>query len=80
MSSPIAAALRASRQRTLALLDASGQRGRAWIIGFNAETMQYEDLVEAARTEAAEMLDGPPERVDAHLARWLSGREEFLKA
>ena len=25
--------------RTLALLDASGQRGRAWIIGFNAETM-----------------------------------------
>jgi glycerophosphoryl diester phosphodiesterase len=25
--------------RTLALLDAAGQRGRAWIIGFNAETM-----------------------------------------
>jgi glycerophosphoryl diester phosphodiesterase len=25
--------------RTLAHLDASGQRGRAWVIGFNADTM-----------------------------------------
>ena len=38
------------------------------------------DLVEAARDEAAAMLAGPPAAVDAHLARWLSGREEFLKA
>jgi ATP-dependent DNA helicase RecG len=38
------------------------------------------DLVEAAREEAAAMLTGPAERVDAHLARWLSGREDFLKA
>jgi ATP-dependent DNA helicase RecG len=45
-----------------------------------ADLERDEDLVEAARTEAAEMLEGPPERVDAHLARWLSGREEFLKA
>jgi len=38
------------------------------------------DLVDAARDEAAAMLAGPAERVDAHLARWLSGREDFLKA
>jgi len=38
------------------------------------------DLVEAARFEADAMLAGPAERVDAHLARWLAGREEFLKA
>jgi ATP-dependent DNA helicase RecG len=38
------------------------------------------DLVEAARDEATAMLDGPPGPVDAHLARWLAGREEFLKA
>jgi ATP-dependent DNA helicase RecG len=38
-------------------------------------------LVEAARDEAALMLQsGPSDAVDAHLARWLSGREEFLKA
>ncbi len=45
-----------------------------------ADLERDEDLVEAARTEASVMLQGPPERVDAHLARWLSGREEFLKA
>jgi ATP-dependent DNA helicase RecG len=38
------------------------------------------DLVDAARIEADAMLAGPRERVDAHLARWLAGREEFLKA
>jgi ATP-dependent DNA helicase RecG len=38
------------------------------------------DLVEAARDEAHAMLAGPSGPVDAHLARWLSGREEFLKA
>jgi ATP-dependent DNA helicase RecG len=38
------------------------------------------DLVDAARIEADAMLAGQPERVDAHLARWLAGREEFLKA
>jgi ATP-dependent DNA helicase RecG len=37
-------------------------------------------LVEAARDEAVRMLSGSPERVDAHLDRWLAGREEFLKA
>ena len=38
------------------------------------------ELVEAARDEAAAMLAGSPAVVDAHLARWLAGREEFLKA
>jgi ATP-dependent DNA helicase RecG len=38
------------------------------------------DLVEAARLEASAMLEGPPQQVDEHLARWLAGREEFLKA
>jgi len=38
------------------------------------------DLVEQARQEASAMLAGPPARVDAHLARWLSGREDYLKA
>ena len=38
------------------------------------------DLVDAAREEAAAMLQGPPEAIDAHLARWLAGREDFLKA
>jgi ATP-dependent DNA helicase RecG len=37
-------------------------------------------LVEAARDEAAAMLAGPAAAVDAHLERWLAGREEFLKA
>jgi len=38
------------------------------------------ELVEAARIEAAAMLAGPSAAVDAHLQRWLAGREEFLKA
>jgi ATP-dependent DNA helicase RecG len=38
------------------------------------------DLVEAARLEASAMLEGPQQQVDEHLARWLAGREEFLKA
>jgi ATP-dependent DNA helicase RecG len=38
------------------------------------------ELVESARIEAAAMLAGPSAAVDAHLQRWLAGREEFLKA
>ena len=38
------------------------------------------ELVDAARDEAAAMLTGPVAAVDAHLDRWLAGREEFLKA
>jgi ATP-dependent DNA helicase RecG len=38
------------------------------------------DLLEAARNEAVAMARHEPALVDAHLARWLPGREEFLKA
>ena len=38
------------------------------------------ELVEAARSEAVAMLAGPTAAVDAHLQRWLAGREEFLRA
>jgi ATP-dependent DNA helicase RecG len=38
------------------------------------------DLVEAARGEASRMLAGPVAAIDAHLDRWLAGREDFLKA
>jgi ATP-dependent DNA helicase RecG len=37
-------------------------------------------LVEAARDCAARMLREDPARADAHLERWLGGREEFLSA
>ena len=36
-------------------------------------------LVEQARALAHELLRHDPATVDAHLARWLGGREEFLK-
>ena len=38
------------------------------------------DLVEAARDCASHMLTHDPQRVDAHISRWLGMREEFLKA
>ncbi len=37
-------------------------------------------LVEKARAAAEELLRDAPERADAHLKRWLGGREELLKA
>jgi ATP-dependent DNA helicase RecG len=36
-------------------------------------------LVDRARTLAQELLRSDPATVDAHLARWLGGKEEFLK-
>ncbi|RXZ33311.1 ATP-dependent DNA helicase RecG [Oxalobacteraceae bacterium CAVE-383] len=36
-------------------------------------------LVDQARTLAQQLLRDDPATVDAHLARWLGGREEFLK-
>ncbi len=38
------------------------------------------DLAAAARECAARMLEGDQATVEAHLDRWLGGREEFLKA
>jgi ATP-dependent DNA helicase RecG len=39
-----------------------------------------EALVEAARAAAEELLRAHPANADAHLKRWLTGREEMLKA
>jgi ATP-dependent DNA helicase RecG len=36
-------------------------------------------IVEWAREAAAQLLEHEPESVDAHLRRWMSGREDFLK-
>ena len=38
------------------------------------------ELVEAAQEVALRMLKEAPQRVEAHLERWLGSREEFLKA
>jgi ATP-dependent DNA helicase RecG len=57
------------------------QSGEAMLRFANLETDQW--IVEQARDVAAWLLDaGTPEAeaiVDAHLQRWLGGREEFLK-
>jgi ATP-dependent DNA helicase RecG len=37
-------------------------------------------LVEQARAVAEELLRDAPAVADAHLARWMAGREELLKA
>ena len=38
------------------------------------------DLVEPARQIAEAMLADHPDAARAHVARWLAGRQEFLKA
>ncbi len=53
------------------------QSGQALLRFANLETDQW--LVEAARTLAQDLLREAPQTVDAHLARWLGAREEFLK-
>ncbi|MBC7415168.1 MAG: ATP-dependent DNA helicase RecG [Herminiimonas sp.] len=53
------------------------QSGQALLRFANLETDQW--LVEAARTLAQTLLRDEPATVDAHLARWLGAREEFLK-
>jgi ATP-dependent DNA helicase RecG len=58
------------------------QSGQAMLRFADLETDQW--LVEHARNLAAKLLeaDGPPAYaaiVEAHLARWLGGKEEFLK-
>ena len=45
-----------------------------------ADLERDEALVERARECADEMLREPTGEVDAHLERWLGGREEFLRA
>jgi ATP-dependent DNA helicase RecG len=37
-------------------------------------------MVEEARSAAETLLRDYPQAADAHLARWLAGKEELLKA
>jgi ATP-dependent DNA helicase RecG len=53
------------------------QSGQAMLRFADLETDQW--LVEKARDVAQALLRADPTTVDAHLARWLGGREEFLK-
>ena len=39
-----------------------------------------EDLVRRARRAAQALLDSHPELAERHVARWLGGRAEYLKA
>jgi ATP-dependent DNA helicase RecG len=53
------------------------QSGQAMLRFADLQTDQW--LVEKARDVAQTLLRDDPATVDAHLARWLGGREEFLK-
>jgi ATP-dependent DNA helicase RecG len=53
------------------------QSGQALLRFADLETDQW--LVEKARTVAQELLRDDPATVEAHLARWLGAREDFLK-
>jgi ATP-dependent DNA helicase RecG len=54
------------------------QSGQAMLRFADLETDQW--LVEKARTVAQALLRNDPVSVEAHLARWLGAREDFLKA
>lgn len=54
------------------------QSGQAMLRFADLQTDQW--LVEQARNLAERLLREEPQTVDAHLKRWLGGREEFLKA
>ncbi|HEX7650601.1 MAG TPA: ATP-dependent DNA helicase RecG [Noviherbaspirillum sp.] len=53
------------------------QSGQAMLRFADLETDQW--LVDEARDVAQQLLRNDPATVEAHLARWLGGREEFLK-
>jgi ATP-dependent DNA helicase RecG len=53
------------------------QSGQAMLRFADLQTDQW--LVEKARDAAQALLRDDPATVEAHLARWLGGREEFLK-
>lgn len=53
------------------------QSGEAMLRFADLSTDQW--LVEIARDQATRLLATSPDVVDAHLTRWLGGREEFLK-
>ncbi|HET7098346.1 MAG TPA: helicase-related protein, partial [Casimicrobiaceae bacterium] len=45
-----------------------------------ADLEQDVALIERARDAATELVDKHPEAAEAHLQRWLGGRQEFIKA
>jgi ATP-dependent DNA helicase RecG len=45
-----------------------------------ADLMEDADLLEWARALAPKMLDQYPELAERHVARWLGGKSDFLKA
>jgi ATP-dependent DNA helicase RecG len=45
-----------------------------------ADLLADEDLLAAAREAADRLLDRAPERAAAHMARWMAGRAELLRA
>ncbi|OHX13900.1 ATP-dependent DNA helicase RecG [Chromobacterium sphagni] len=45
-----------------------------------ADLEQDQQLLEAARDLAPQLLERWPQAADAHLERWLAGKEQFLKA
>jgi ATP-dependent DNA helicase RecG len=53
------------------------QSGQAMLRFADLETDQW--LVDKARNVALQLLHEDPATVEAHLARWLGGREDFLK-
>lgn len=53
------------------------QSGQAMLRFADLQTDQW--LVEKARDLAQTLLRDDPKTVETHLARWLGGREEFLK-
>ncbi len=53
------------------------QSGQAMLRFADLETDQW--LVDKARDMAQQLLREDPATVDAHLARWLGGREDYLK-
>jgi len=53
------------------------QSGQAMLRFADLQTDQW--LVDKARDIAQRLLRDDPATVEAHLARWLGGREEFLK-
>ncbi|HEX8955168.1 MAG TPA: ATP-dependent DNA helicase RecG [Burkholderiaceae bacterium] len=54
------------------------QSGQAMLRFADLDTDQW--LVDAARSAAQQLLRDDPATVDAHLARWLGSREDYLKA
>jgi ATP-dependent DNA helicase RecG len=54
------------------------QSGQAMLRFADLETDQW--LVEKARTAAETLLRDDPATVEAHLARWLGMREDYLRA